>query len=228
MNIIYQFILFVNQNEEVKIIVDNIKQIEERVKISAGIISNGKLAKYFENAKSYSLLSVWFILVIGLIGAIVFSSLSYEIIYFSANKSIANFFDDKSLACFDYTIQNINCIEHHIIRDLYDAMNVYKYAFSRITFISSLFIGLFFCIKNFNINKHNNITYQYKAIIMKTLPAIFTNFPDSNKEIYFEKLADFLFKHHDTGMNKNTDPGMPNDKVIDLLSKTLGKNKEAG
>ena len=30
------------------------------------------------------------------------------------------------------------------------------------------------------------------------------------------------------GMGKSTDSGMPYDKVIDLLTKTLGKSKEGG
>jgi hypothetical protein len=38
--------------------------------------------------------------------------------------------------------------------------------------------------------------------------------------------APFIFKNQDTGMNKNTDSGMPYEKVLDLFLKASGKGKD--
>ena len=98
-------------------------------------------------------------------------------------------------------------------------LKIYSFFTVKISLVATSLIVLFFSIKNYNINKHNNIVNKYKAVIMKTLPAIFTQYPDADKKVFYEKLAAFLFKSQDTGMGKNTDPSTPYDKVIEMFTK---------
>ena len=172
------------------------------------------------------LIFLWLILIFCCAGLIGYLSLKFDDIYNFSNATL------KHIVCTSdqniYTItfgQEINCWNNAANQN---ELNVYMYVSSKIILIASIAIIIFFSIKNFNTNKYNQITNLYKADLLKSLPAIFTQFPDAERGIFFGKLADFLFKNHDTGMNKNTDPGMPYEKVLDLLSKAIGKSKEGG
>ena len=183
---------------------NRIEDIENKARQAAGITAVYDISKYYnKNYNSYSNdIFYWFFCII-----VNLFVLSAGIIKFDIGFALM----------------------HEPLKELLskEMMN-YSYIMTRITFVAVFLITLFFCFKNFNIAKHNSITYEYKEAVMKTLPAIFTQYPDADKKMFYEKLADFLFKPHDTGMGKSTDSGMPYDKVIDLLTKTVGKSKEGG
>ena len=56
--------------------------------------------------------------------------------------------------------------------------------------------------------------------------AIFIKYPEEKQNVHLDKLADYLFKDPDNPFTKNSHPGMPYEKVIDMLTKTLGKAKD--
>jgi len=181
---------------------ENISKIEEEAKKSAGIIVDADLSLYFEKTKNdFWVEWVFWLLCILTTTYILVSG----IVYF-----------DKGFSAIHVTLKDF--MTNDII--------VYSYYLGRLGFMALFLIILFFTFKHLNIASHNRISYGYKAVIMKTLPAIWTQYPEAKKEIFIEKLADFIFKNQDTGINKNTDSGMPYEKVFDLFLKASGKGKD--
>ena len=165
---------------------------------AADIEISKHFSKSSESFKLYNLF--WLLVIIGIVFLLLFFILKFDQIF----------------------VKNFTFYEKIIPSEL----NVISYISTRISFIAMLLIALFFSIKNYSVNKYNSIVNEYKANVMKTLPAIFIQYPDTKKEIFLDKLADFLFKLPDTGMSKNTDGGMPYDKVIDMLTKILGQKPD--
>ena len=220
---------------ELKSISTTLEKAEKYSKIAeqaAGIISkmfgkasDKKMGDHFSSLTTCSTF-LWFLLILILSSMLFLVSLLFDDINYYVHFFLMKILNNTSFHCLDQANEKIICVEKIINMDLHYNTNIYSYIASRVTIIASILIPLLFSIKNFNVNKHNNIYYLHNAAVFNASITARDNYTGDNEKLFLEKYADFLFKPHDTGMVKSTDSGMPYDKVIDLLTKTLGRGKE--
>ena len=212
-----------------------ITKIENDAKQAAGITADSKMAIHYDNISNAKInvwkfeileYNFWILFILLSLGFLIWVSFYFDILYFQIHSSIQSNLIIAPINCFDPTNEKIICMQKLIKNETFDYINMYSYIAARLTTIITLFIFLFFCIKNYNVNKHNYIIYQNKATIFKVSQAARAQYSGENEKLFLEKFAEFLFKLHDTGMGKNTDDGMPYDKVIDMLTKILGQKPD--
>ena len=137
----------------------------------------------------------------------------------SCNFFIPNLNTKQYLGCLDFTPPSTS---------LQNELSSYMFISTKVICFASLYFALFFSIKNYNTSKYNQIANEYKFSLLKALDLIFIEYPNDKRELYLDKLADYLFTEPVNPYTKNSASGMPYEKVLDLLSKAIGKSKEGG
>jgi hypothetical protein len=221
--------------EDAQVSFENILKIEKHAKQAAGKIADAEMAIHYENISNtkikiwkfeFSEYNFWIMSIFVSLFSLILVSFYFDKIYFQIHSSIQNNLIISSIDCFDPSNVKIICMQKLIKNETFDYINIYSYIAGRLTTIIALFILLFFCIKNFNVNKHNYIIYQNKATIFRVSQAARAQYSGENEKLFLEKFAEFLFKLHESGMEKNTKDVMPYEKALDLLSKAIAKGKD--
>jgi hypothetical protein len=110
--------------------------------------------------------------------------------------------------------------------NLYFKFEFYLFVASKISFVFTMLLAIYFAIRNYNANKHNSILNKHRADSLRTYKAIIDVAGKDKQDIILTQISDCMFKHQDTGFGKLDDSGLSSEQMINLFTKLIGKPKD--